>query len=63
MPGVIIKCPKCGKGHMKSINLSVVGNRRLKSIIEQTGEQYTRGCSIHRPICSRCGYVGGVDGT
>ena len=59
----IVKCPKCEKGHMKPIKLSIVGDKRLKLILEQTKDNYKNGAFINRPVCSRCGYVGGVDGT
>lgn len=59
----IVKCPKCGKGHMKQQPLSVVGNKRLKLIVENTGERYNDRLFIRRMVCSRCGYIEGIDGT
>lgn len=48
---------------MKPIKLSIVGDKRLKLILEQTKDNYKNGAFINRPVCSRCGYVSGVDGT
>lgn len=59
----IIKCPKCGKGHMKQRHVVGIGNERLKLITNSESVKYKRGMSIHRRICSRCGYIGGINGT
>lgn len=48
---------------MKQQPLSVVGNKRLKLIVENTGERYNDRLFIRRMVCSRCGYIEGIDGT
>ena len=59
MSGCIIKCPKCGKGHMKPMQNMSGGKKMLKStaIID---EKYSKRASEFRVsglICGCCGYI------
>lgn len=61
MSGVIIKCPKCGRGHMRIPGDMMVGSNTLKNIklFENDPVVDTKQCVIKTRflICSRCGYI------
>jgi len=59
MSGVIIKCPNCGRGNMKSGGSASVGKKWINQIGTQSLKKY-RGievCNEHCLVCQRCGYI------
>ena len=55
MSGCIIKCPKCGKGHLRNIKTSFISTRHQRMLTSR--EKMFGGVFAPVAICPRCGFM------